>query len=121
MRNFIEWLQMSEWGLLITITSISLLIIIVVAYTPSRPTMVDDVDTTMMTAVDRADVWSTTTQQYVHDQVVILNSVEFSGVHDMLGIPHVYNYDWVETAFALDIPVDSLTILKYIKYIVRYE
>lgn len=53
-------------------------------------------------------------QQY--EEVRILNAF-YQDFHDSLGINYVYDHDWEETANALGIPVDSLTIDMYVAYL----
>lgn len=48
-------------------------------------------------------------------EVTILNR-DYKAFHDSLGIDHVYDRDWVETANAMGLPVDCLTIDMYLDF-----
>lgn len=89
MKRILNWLAESEWGLLMTITTLALLIIIVIAYTPRRaePIIIDD---SMITIIDHGQVWVDSTWV---DNIVNPDNQPFV----------------LEVAFNLDIPVDSVT------------
>lgn len=64
---------------------------------------------------DMVEVSMTVTNEY--EEVVILNGVEYKATMDSLGITHVYYHDWEETANALDIATDCLTVALYLQHI----
>ena len=112
MKRFIEWLTVSEWGLLITIVSVAVIIITLMAFFP-RPSPII-IDGSMMTVLPEVGSHETETR---YEEVIILNGVEYKATMDSLGITHVYYYDWEETANALDIAVDCLTVALYMQHI----
>lgn len=89
MKRFMNWLAYSEWGLLITIVSLILLITTVWATMPKRPEPII-VDDSMITYIDHGQVWADTTWC---DNII-----------NPANQPYV-----LEVAFNLDIHHDSVT------------
>lgn len=88
MKRFLNWLVVSEWGLLITIVGVALIIITLMAFFPRpKPIVIDD---SMITYIDHSQVWVDTT--WCDD------------ISNPANQPYV-----LEVAFNLDIPYDSVT------------
>ena len=58
-------------------------------------------------------------REYYYHEVELLNGPEYKSFHDSLGIPYITDLDWQETAWALDVPVNELTIEMYKRYLLH--
>ena len=61
----------------------------------------------------KAEMWK-------YEEVYRINDIHDVTL-DALGIDEIFYYDWEETAHALDIPIDSLTINMFLKHLLHED